>query len=111
MKARVAINGFGRIGRQFLKASLERHPEVEIVALNDLADPKMNAHLFKHDSHYGRYQGDVSATARSLVVDGRPLKVLQELVPVMLPWKDLDVDSVVMSSEFLSSATNPKSLL
>src|SRR5436190_2034676 len=91
MKARVAINGFGRIGRQFLKASLERHPEVEIVALNDLADPKMNAHLFKHDSNYGRYQGDVSATADSLVVDGRTIKVLQESDPAKLPWKALDV--------------------
>src|SRR5438552_30433 len=94
MKARVAINGFGRIGRQFLKASLERHPEVEIVALNDLADPKMNAHLFKHDSNYGKYQGDVSATADSLVVDGRTIKVLQERDPSKLPWKALDVDIV-----------------
>ena len=60
---KVAINGFGRIGRQFLKAIIERHPEVEIVAVNDLADPKMNALLFKHDSNYGAYKGEVSATA------------------------------------------------
>ena len=102
MKARVAINGFGRIGRQFLKASLERHPEVEIVALNDLADPKMNAHLFKHDSNYGKYQGDVSATADSLVVDGRTIKVLQERDPSKLPWKALDVDIVVESTGFFT---------
>src|SRR5947208_12675422 len=108
MKARVAINGFGRIGRQFLKASLERHPEVEIVALNDLADPKMNAHLFKHDSSYGKYQGDVSATADSLVVDGRTIKVLQERDPSKLPWKALDVDIVVESTGFFTDATKAK---
>src|SRR5204863_762227 len=108
MKARVAINGFGRIGRQFLKASLERHPEVEIVALNDLADPKMNAHLFKHDSNYGKYQGDVSATADSLVVDGRTIKVLQERDPSKLPWKALDIDIVIESTGFFTDATKAK---
>jgi glyceraldehyde 3-phosphate dehydrogenase len=111
MKARVAINGFGRIGRQFLKASLERHPEVEIVALNDLADPKMNAHLFKHDSNYGKYQGDVSATADSLVIDGRTIKVLQERDPAKLPWKDLGVDIVVESTGFFTDATKAKAHL
>ena len=111
MKARVAINGFGRIGRQFLKASLERHPEVEIVALNDLADPKMNAHLFKHDSNYGKYQGDVAATADSLVVDGRTIKVLQERDPAKLPWKALDVDIVVESTGFFTDATKAKAHL
>jgi glyceraldehyde 3-phosphate dehydrogenase len=111
MKARVAINGFGRIGRQFLKASLERHPEVEIVALNDLADPKMNAHLFKHDSNYGKYQGDVSATADALVVDGRTIKVLQERDPAKLPWKQLDVDIVVESTGFFTDATKAKAHL
>ncbi len=108
MKARVAINGFGRIGRQFLKASLERHPEVEIVALNDLADPKMNAHLFKHDSNYGKYKGEVSATADSLVIDGRSIKVLQERDPGKLPWKDLQVDIVVESTGFFTDATKAK---
>jgi len=108
MKARVAINGFGRIGRQFLKASLERHPEVEIVALNDLADPKMNAHLFKHDSNYGKYQGEVSATTDSLVVDGRKIRVLQERDPAKLPWKDLQVDIVVESTGFFTDATKAR---
>jgi glyceraldehyde 3-phosphate dehydrogenase len=111
MKARVAINGFGRIGRQFLKASLERHPEVEIVALNDLADPKMNAHLFKHDSNYGKYPGDVSATADSLIVDGRTIKVLQERDPAKLPWKALEVDIVVESTGFFTDATKAKAHL
>jgi glyceraldehyde 3-phosphate dehydrogenase len=108
VKARVAINGFGRIGRQFLKASLERHPEIEIVALNDLADPKMNAHLFKHDSNYGKYKGEVSATADSLVIDGRTIKVLQERDPAKLPWKDLQVDIVVESTGFFTDATKAK---
>jgi glyceraldehyde 3-phosphate dehydrogenase len=111
MRARVAINGFGRIGRQFLKASLERHPEVEIIALNDLADPKMNAHLFKHDSNYGKYPGDVSATADSLVVDGRAIKVLQERDPAKLPWKHLEVDIVVESTGFFTDATKAKAHL
>jgi glyceraldehyde 3-phosphate dehydrogenase len=111
MKACVAINGFGRIGRQFLKASLERHPEVEVVALNDLADPKMNAHLFKHDSSYGRYPGEVTATADSLVVDGRTIRVLQERDPAKLPWKDLRVDIVVESTGFFTDATKAKAHL
>src|SRR2546421_9363328 len=105
---RVAINGFGRIGRQFLKASLERHPEVEIVALNDLGDPKMNALLFKHDSNYGNYKGEVSSTADAIIVDGRRLKVLAERDPAKLPWKALDVDIVVESTGFFTDATKAK---
>src|SRR5438445_2649745 len=111
MKARVAINGFGRIGRQFLKALIERRPEVEIVALNDLADPKMNAHLFKHDSNYGKYPGEVSATAGSLIVDGRRIKVLAERDPAKLPWKDLGIDLVIESTGFFTDATKAKAHL
>ncbi len=105
---RVAINGFGRIGRQFLKASIERHPEIEVVAINDLADPQMNAMLFKHDSNYGTYKGDVSATADSIVVDGRKLKVIQERDPAKLPWKALDIDIVVESTGLFTDATKAK---
>jgi glyceraldehyde 3-phosphate dehydrogenase len=105
---RVAINGFGRIGRQFLKASLERHPEIEVVAINDLADPQMNAMLFKHDSNYGTYKGDVSATADSIVVDGRKLKVIQERDPAKLPWKALDIDIVVESTGLFTDATKAR---
>jgi glyceraldehyde 3-phosphate dehydrogenase len=108
---RVAINGFGRIGRQFLKASIERHPEVEIVAINDLADPKMNALLFKHDSNYGNYKGDVSSTADAIIVDGRKLKVLAERDPSKLPWKALDVDIVIESTGFFTDATKAKAHL
>jgi glyceraldehyde 3-phosphate dehydrogenase len=108
---RVAINGFGRIGRLFLKAILERHPEVEIVAINDLADPKMNAHLFKHDSNYGAYKGSVSATADAIVVDGRSIKVVQERDPAKLPWKSLDIDIVIESTGLFTDALKAKAHL
>ena len=109
MTARVAINGFGRIGRQFLKAAIERHPdEFEVVAVNDLADPKMNAHLFKYDSNYGKYKGDVSATEDSLIVDGRRIKVLQERDPAKLPWRALGADIVIESTGFFSDATKAR---
>ena len=108
---KIAINGFGRIGRQFLKASLERHPEVEVVALNDLADPQMNAYLFKHDSNYGRFPGEVTATADALVVDGRRIRVLQERDPAKLPWKDLGVDIVIESTGFFTDGTKAKAHL
>ncbi|HYK98684.1 MAG TPA: type I glyceraldehyde-3-phosphate dehydrogenase [Candidatus Acidoferrales bacterium] len=108
MSARIAINGFGRIGRQFLKAALERHPDLEIVAINDLADPKMNALLFKHDSTYGTFKGDVSATADSILIDGRQIKILQERDPAKLPWKDLDIDIVIESTGFFTDATKAK---
>ena len=105
---RVAINGFGRIGRQFLKASIERHPEVEIVAINDLADPQMNARLFKYDSTYGTFKGDVSATADSIVIDGRKIRIVQEREPGKLPWKELDIDIVVESTGFFTDATKAR---
>src|SRR5438132_14207965 len=108
---RVAINGFGRIGRQFLKAILERHPEVEIVAVNDLADPKMNAHLFKHDSNYGTYKGDVSSTADSIIIDGHAIKVVQERDPAKLPWKALDIDIVIESTGLFTDANKAKAHL
>ncbi len=108
---KVAINGFGRIGRQCLKALIERHPELEVVAVNDLADPKMNAHLFKHDSNYGRYPGEVSATADALVIDGRRIKVLQERDPAKLPWRGLGVDVVIESTGFFTDATKARAHL
>ena len=71
MASRIAINGFGRIGRQALRALMERHPEIEIIAVNDLGDAKTATHLFKYDSTYGRYPGTVSNTADSFTIDGR----------------------------------------
>jgi glyceraldehyde 3-phosphate dehydrogenase len=98
MSARVGINGFGRIGRQSLKALLEREVPVEVVAVNDLADASMHAHLFKHDSTYGAYPGTVEHTDDELIVDGRRIRVLKEPDPAKLPWADLGVDIVLEST-------------
>ncbi|OGO54116.1 MAG: type I glyceraldehyde-3-phosphate dehydrogenase [Chloroflexi bacterium RBG_16_72_14] len=98
MTVRVGINGFGRIGRQSLKAIIERAPGVEVVAVNDLVDVPMNALLFKHDSTYGTFPGEVSHTDDSIVVDGREIKVLQIADPTQLPWRDLGVDIVIEST-------------
>ena len=98
MTVRVGINGFGRIGRQSLKALIERAPNVEVVAVNDLIDVPTNALLFKHDSTYGAYQGEVSHTDDAIVIDGREIKVLQIADPTQLPWGDLGVDIVIEST-------------
>jgi glyceraldehyde 3-phosphate dehydrogenase len=104
MTVRVGINGFGRIGRQSLKAILQRSPEVEVVAINDLVDPKMNAHLFKYDSTYGIYPGSVAAEEDELVIDGRRIKVLASKDPAALPWGELGVDIVVESTGLFTNA-------
>ncbi|HET9853125.1 MAG TPA: type I glyceraldehyde-3-phosphate dehydrogenase [Candidatus Limnocylindrales bacterium] len=98
MTVRVGINGFGRIGRQSLRAIIERAPEVEVVAVNDLVDASMNALLFKHDSTYGAYPGTVDHTEDALIVDGREIKVLKEADPSALPWGDLGVEIVMEST-------------
>ncbi len=96
MATKVGINGFGRIGRQVLKAINERHPDtLEVVAINDLFDAKTNAHLFKYDSNYGRYDGTVEVDGNDLVVDGKVIKVFAERNPYDLPWSDLGVDIVI----------------
>jgi glyceraldehyde 3-phosphate dehydrogenase len=102
---RVGINGFGRIGRQTLKALLERTPDVEVVAVNDLVPTEMNALLFKHDSTYGAYEGTVGHTDSALIVDGREIKVLQVKDPAELPWGDLGVDVVVESTGIFTDAS------
>jgi glyceraldehyde 3-phosphate dehydrogenase (phosphorylating) len=104
MTVRVGINGFGRIGRQSLKALIERAPDVEVVAVNDLVDVKTNALLFKHDSTYGAYPGEVSHTDDSLVIDGKTVKVLQVKDPATLPWGDLGVDIVLESTGLFTDA-------
>jgi len=104
MATRVGINGFGRIGRQSLKALIERAPDIEVVAVNDLVETSLNALLFKHDSTYGAYPGDVGHTDDSLVIDGREIKVLKEKDPAALPWGDLGVDIVVESTGIFTSA-------
>jgi glyceraldehyde 3-phosphate dehydrogenase len=98
MTVRVGINGFGRIGRQSLRALIERTPGVEVVAINDLVDAEMNALLFKHDSTYGPYAGTVDHVQDGMIVDGREIKVFRESDPAALPWGDLGVDIVLEST-------------
>ncbi|HEX8940649.1 MAG TPA: type I glyceraldehyde-3-phosphate dehydrogenase [Candidatus Limnocylindrales bacterium] len=111
MTVRVGINGFGRIGRQSLKAIIERAPDLEVVALNDLVDVPTNALLFKHDSTYGAFPGEVSHTDDSIVVDGRTIKVLQVANPAELPWKDLGVDVVLESTGRFTDADKARAHL
>src|SRR5437763_3301907 len=108
MTVRVGINGFGRIGRQSLKALIERVPDVEVVAVNDLVDTEINALLFKHDSTYGAYNGSVEHTDDALIIDGREIKVLKERDPAALPWGDLGVDVVLESTGLFTDAAKAK---
>jgi glyceraldehyde 3-phosphate dehydrogenase len=111
MTVRVGINGFGRIGRQSLKALIERAPGVEVVAVNDLVDTSLNALLFKHDSTYGAYRGTVDHTADALIIDGREIKVLKERDPGALPWAALGVDIVLESTGLFTDATQARAHL
>jgi glyceraldehyde 3-phosphate dehydrogenase len=111
MTVRVGINGFGRIGRQSLKALIERVPDVEVVAVNDLVDTSLNALLFKHDSTYGAYPGTVEHTDDSLIIDGRSIRVLKEKDPANLPWGDLGVDVVLESTGIFTDAERARAHL
>ena len=102
MAIRVAINGFGRIGRLVFRAMSGR-PEFEIVALNDLTDAKSNAHLLKYDSVFRRFQGTVEAKEGALVVNGKEVKVVAEKDPAKLPWKAMEIDWVVESTGFFTT--------
>lgn len=104
MAIRIGINGFGRIGRQVVKAIQERHPgEFDIVAFNDLGDLPTMAHLFRYDSNYGRYDGTVEVTENSLVIGGDEIKALAERDPANIPWGDLGVDVVIESTGLFTS--------
>ena len=92
---RVAINGFGRIGRLALRAILERAPDIDPVAVNDLASAETNAHLFKYDSNYGRFNGEVAVNDNGLTIAGRHLQTLSQRDWTALPWQDLDIDVVI----------------
>ncbi len=91
---RIAINGFGRIGRAAFKIALEK-PEIEIVAINDLTEPEILAHLLAHDTAYGNYRKTVAVKDKKLVVDGKEFSVYAEPDPAKLPWKDLQIDVVL----------------
>ncbi len=106
MTTRIGINGFGRIGRQSLKAMLERYPrDLEVVAVNDLTDTKTNAHLLKYDSTYGKFPGEIEATADSLIVNGRTIKVISQRDPAQIPWGDLGVELVIESTGLFTDAS------
>ena len=105
MTTRIGINGFGRIGRQVLKAILERHPEtLEVVAINDLVDTKTNAHLFKYDSNYGRFEGTVEAEGSDLIVNNRRIRVFAERNPGDIPWSEENVEIVIESTGLFTDA-------
>ncbi len=107
MAIKVGINGFGRIGRLVFRA-MELDPGVEVVAVNDLTDPKTLAHLLKYDSVHGRFGKQVAVTDEGFTVDGRLVRVLSERDPAALPWGDLGVDLVVESTGFFTDATKAR---
>ena len=111
MTVRVGINGFGRIGRQSLKALIERAPELEVVAVNDIVDTPTNALLFKHDSTYGAFAGTVEVAEDALIIDGRTVKSLQVADPTQLPWGDLGVDIVIESTGRFTDADKARAHL
>lgn len=98
---KVAINGFGRIGRNAFKILMGRK-DAEVVAINDITDAKTLAHLLKHDSSYGTYDYEVSSTEHSIIVDGKEIPIYAEKDPKALPWKDLSVDVVIESTGFFT---------
>ena len=104
MTVRVGINGFGRIGRQSLKAILERHPgDLEVVAINDITDTETNAHLFRYDSTYGRFDGTVEVVdASDLAINGARIKVFAQKDPAQIPWGDLGAQIVIESTGFFT---------
>ena len=105
---RIGINGFGRIGRNFAKALMERHPSVQIAAVNDLTSPAECAHLFKYDSNYGQFDGTVDAASDGLIVNGKSIKVFAERDPGKLPWRDLGVECVVESTGLFTDAAKAR---
>ncbi len=98
MSVKVGINGFGRIGRNAFKAYIDKNPDFEIVAVNDLTDPATLAHLLKYDSCFGKFDGTVEAKEGAIVVNGKEIKILSETDPAQLPWKELGVEVVLEST-------------
>jgi len=108
MAVKVAINGFGRIGRAVTRILMQKKGDLELVAINDLTDAKTNAHLFKYDSAMGPWEGTVSATEDSLVINGKAIKVLSVKNPAELPWKDMGVKVVLESTGAFTNRESPK---
>ena len=108
MTVRVGINGFGRIGRNFYRATLASGADIEVVAYNDLGDTTTFAHLLKYDSVLGRFDGDVGVTDEGISAGGSTIKALAEKDPAALPWKELEIDVVVESTGFFTDATDAR---
>jgi glyceraldehyde 3-phosphate dehydrogenase len=108
---RVGINGFGRIGRNFLRAAREQGENIEVVAVNDLTDPEALVHLFKYDSIMGRFPGEVTLNGDTMSVDGHEVKFLAEPDPAKLPWGELGVDVVVESTGRFTNGSKAKAHL
>ena len=108
MATKVAINGFGRIGRAVARIIMQRKGELELVAINDLSDAKSLAHLFKYDTVMGRWNGTVEAKDGALVINGKVVKVLAVRNPAELPWKDMGVKVVLESTGIFRTASSPK---
>ena len=106
MAVRVAINGFGRIGRNVFRAAYESGADIEWLAVNDLVDPKTIAHLLKYDSNYGPFPGTVEATDTGFSVDGRNIRVLAERDPADLPWSELGAEVVIESTGLFTDREN-----
>ena len=108
MAIRVGINGFGRIGRQVVRAAKERNADINFVAINDLTDTKTLAHLFKYDSVHGQFGGTVSRDEESITINGDKIRVLKEKDPTALPWKDLGVDIVLEATGRFTKADDAR---
>jgi glyceraldehyde 3-phosphate dehydrogenase len=105
MTIRVAINGYGRIGRNILRAHYEskKHPEIQIVAINDLGDVNTNAHLTRYDTTHGKFPGEVVVSGNDMVINGDKIRVVAERDPKKLPWKELNIDVVFECTGFFTS--------
>lgn len=110
MNVKVAINGFGRVGRLAFRAAIEKKG-VDVIAINDITDAKTLAHLFKYDSVYGIFDGKVESSENSIIVNGKEVKVLSQKDPAMLPWKDLQIDIVIESTGLFTDAVKAKAHL
>lgn len=112
MAVQVGINGFGRIGRITFRAIQERYKDaIEVVALNDLVDPQVNAHLLKYDSNYGKFGGTVEAREKEIAVNGKAIRVFAEKDPARIPWGDLGVDVVIESTGVFTDGEKAKAHL
>jgi glyceraldehyde 3-phosphate dehydrogenase len=112
MVTRIGINGFGRIGRQSLRALLERHPDtLEVVAINDIADTQTNAHLFSYDSTYGHFPGTVEVVDTDLVIDGKRITVFSQRDPAQIPWGEVGVQIVIESTGHFTDAEQARAHL